>query len=295
MAVLITFFIQYLLAPLIAIVCIFLLDKMSKGKAMLNMKKLLLFIFVMVILLVLPSLLGAVQFEFVWMGLYISIIIYLLFGALFNLFKKSKLFKAIGLNGVDKLVVLAIFIVMCLTAWIYFLVFDLVSDLNYSAWTATLCLWFLVPLFYAFSRKLFLKIPAPFYKSWVVESDLNDDEYWDNVDTFSLMQVTVKIKRTPEEPEYSSFSVKLPKDVTLGRWFNRFIEDQNIRFPNKAIEIENEDQQYGWIFYTSRGLTAPIFTKMLDFDKDVASNRLRNKSTLYIRRVLKDNEMESTV
>ncbi len=292
MAVLITFFIQYLLAPLVAIVCIFILDKMSKGKAMLNMKKLLLFIFVLVILLSLPSLLGAIQFEFVWIGLYISIIIYLVFGALFNLFKKSKLFKAIGLNGVDSLIVLSIFIVMCLTAWIYYLVFDLVSNLNYSAWTATLCLWFLVPLFYSFSRKLFLKIPSPFYKSWVVERDLNDDEYWDNVDTFSLMQVTVKIKRTPGEPEYSSFSVKLPKDVTLGRWFNRFIEDQNIRFPNKAIEIENEDQQYGWIFYTSRWVSAPIFTKMLDFDNDVASNRLRNKSTLYIRRVLKDNEIE---
>jgi hypothetical protein len=106
------------------------------------------------------------------------------------------------------------------------------------------------------------------------------------------MQVTVKIKRTPGEKEYSSFSVKLPRDVTIGRWFNRFIEDQNIRFPNKAIEIENEDQQYGWIFYTSRWLSKPIFTKMLDFDNDVSTNRVRNKSTLYVRRVLKNNEME---
>lgn len=292
MAVLITFFLQYLLAPLIAITCIFILDKISKGKAMLNMKKLMLFIIVTVIILALPSLLGAIRFEFVWVGLYITIIIYLLFGVLFNFFKKSKLFKAIGLNGVDKLVVLAMFIVICLTAWVYYLIFDLVSNLDYAPWTATLCLWFLVPPFYSFSRKLFLKIPTPFYKSWVVERDLNDDEYWDNVDTFSLMQVTVKIKRSPEDPEYSSFSVKLPKDVTLGRWFNRFVEDQNIRFPNKAIEIENVDQQYGWIFYTSRWISAPIFTKMLDFDADVGSNKLRNKSTLYIRRVLKDNEIE---
>jgi len=269
-----------------------LLTKLAKGKAMLSGKKLLLFILVALILLVLPSLIGSVKFEFVWVGLYVSIIVYLMFGAIFNLFKKTKAFKAIGLNEVDNLIVLVIFILMCLTAWIYYLVFDLVSDLNYSAWTATLCLWFLVPLFYAFSRKLFLKIPSPFYKSWVVERDLNDDEYWDNVDTFSLMQVTVKIKRSPGDPDYSSFSVKLPKDVTLGRWFNRFVEDQNIRFPNKAIEIENVDQQYGWIFYTSRWISAPIFTKMLDFDNDVGSNKLRNKSTLYIRRVLKDNEIE---
>ena len=292
MTALITFFLTYLLAPLIAMTCAFLIGKLSKGKAMLNSWKLILFIVLSVFFLVLPSLIGAIKFEFVWFGLYLSIIIYLFLGAIFNLFTKTKMFKAIGLNDVSILVVLVVIIITCLTAWLYYLVFDFVSELDYSAWTATLCLWFLVPLFYVASRKLFLKIPSPFYKSWVVEQDIVDDEYWDNVDTFSLMQVTVKIKRTPEDPEYSSFSVKLPKDVTVGRWFNRFIEDQNIRFPNKAIEIENEDQQYGWIFYTSRWLSMPIFTRMLDFDKEVSANRIRNKSTLYIRRVLKDHDTE---
>lgn len=292
MVVLISFFVKYLLAPLLAIVCIFIITSIAKGKAMINIKKLIVFILCAVLILAIPSLLGAVKFEFVWIGLYVTIIIYLIFGALYNLFTRSKLFKGIGFNDVTGLVVIALFIIMVLTAWVYFLLFDIVSDLDYSAWTATLCLWFLVPVFYSYSRKLFLRIPSPFYKSWVVERDFNDNEYWDNIDTFSLMQVTVKIKRTPNDTEYSSFSVRLPKDVTLGRWFNRFVEDQNIRFPNKAIETENEDQQFGWIFYTSRWLSAPIFTRMLDFDKEVSVNRVRNKSTLYIRRVLKSTEAE---
>jgi len=292
MTALISFFLMYLLAPMIAMACVFLLGKLSKGKAMLNSLKLLIFIFVCVLLLVLPALIGIVKFEFVWFGIYLTIIVYLFLGAMFNLFTKTKAFKAIGLNEVSVLLVLVIVIITTLTAWLYYLVFDFVSDLEYSAWTATLCLWFLVPIFYVASRELFLKIPAPFYKSWKVETDLIDDEYWDNVDTFSLMQVTVKIKRSPEDSEYSSFSVKLPKDVTLGRWFNRFVEDQNIRFPNKTIETENEDQQFGWIFYTSRWLSMPIFTRMLDFDKEVSSNRIRNKSTLYVRRVLKDHDTE---
>lgn len=293
MAALITFFLQYLLAPMIAMACVFLLGKLSKGKAMLNSLKLLVFIIVCVILLVAPALIGIIKFEFVWFGLYLSIIVYLFLGAMFNLFTTTKMFKSIGLNEVSVLLVLVVVIITVLTAWLYYLLFDLVSELDYSAWTATLCLWFLVPLFYAGSRRLFLKIPAPFYKSWIVEPDLVDDEYWDNVDTFSLMQVTVKIKRDPADSEYSSFSVKLPKDVTVGRWFDRFIEDQNIRFPNRTIEIENEDQQYGWIFYTSRWLSMPIFTRMLDFDKEVSANRIRNKSTLYIRRVLKDHDAEA--
>ena len=292
MVVLISFFVKYLLAPLLAIVCIFIITSIAKGKAMINIKKLIVFILCAVLILAIPSLLGAVKFEFVWIGLYVTIIIYLIFGALYNLFTRSKLFKGIGFNDVTGLMVIALFIIMVLTAWVYFLLFDIVSDLDYSAWTATLCLWFLVPVFYSYSRKLFLRIPSPFYKSWVVERDFNDNEYWDNIDTFSLMQVTVKIKRTPNDTEYSSFSVRLPKDVTLGRWFNRFVEDQNIRFPNKAIETENEDQQFGWIFYTSRWLSAPIFTRMLDFDKEVSVNRVRNKSTLYIRRVLKSTEAE---
>jgi hypothetical protein len=292
MAALITFFLQYLLAPMLAMACVFLIGKLSKGKAMLNSLKLLLFIIVCVVLLVAPALIGFIKFEFVWFGLYLSVIIYLFLGAMFNLFTSTKAFKAIGLNEVSVLVVLVIVIITVLTAWLYYLLFDLVSELDYSAWTATLCLWFLVPIFYSASRKLFLKIPAPFYKSWIVEPDLVDDEYWDNVDTFSLMQVTVKIKRQPEDSDYASFSVKLPKDVTLGRWFDRFIEDQNIRFPNRTIEIENEDQQYGWIFYTSRWLSMPLFTRMLDFDKEVSANRIRNKSTLYIRRVLKDHDTE---
>lgn len=292
MAVLISFFVKYLLAPLIAIVGVFILSRIAKGKAMVNLKRLIVFILIMVIILSIPSLIGAVKFEFVWLGLYISIIMYLIFGMLFNFFMRSKAFKSIGFNDVGGLIVIALFIVMSLSAWVYYLVFELVSDLDYSVWTITLTLWFLIPLFYVYSRKLFLRIPSPFYKSWVVERDLNDDEYWDNVDTFSLMQVTVKIKRTTEDQSYSSFSVRLPQDVTVGRWFNRFIEDQNIRFPNKSIEIENEEQQYGWIFYTSRWLSMPIFIRMLDFDKEVSKNRIRNKSTLYVKRVLKNTEVE---
>ena len=140
MAVLISFFIQYLLAPLIAVVCIFIINKYSKGRAMLNNLKLLIFVFAWVILLVIPSLIGAIKFEFVWVGLYLSIIVYLFLGAMMNLFKRTKMFKSIGMNDVNVLYALSILIIVCLSAWIYFFVFNVVSDLNYSAWTSTLCL-----------------------------------------------------------------------------------------------------------------------------------------------------------
>ena len=165
MAILISFFVKYLLAPLIAIVGIFILSGIAKGKAMVNMKRLIIFILIMVVILSLPGLIGASKFEFVWIGLYITIIAYLIFGALFNLFMKTKTFKSIGFNDVAGLIVLTLFIVMSLSVWVYYLVFDMVNNLDYSIWTMTLLLWFLVPLLYVYSRKLFLKIPSPFYKS----------------------------------------------------------------------------------------------------------------------------------
>ena len=293
MTVIISFFVKYLLAPLIAVVGVIVLSSLAKGKALINMKKLILFILIMAVLLALPGILGGFKYEFVWLGLDISIITYLILGACFNLFTKTKAFQAIGFEDFRWIMMLALFISTCLACWGYYWIFFSISRLDYSFWSIFLVLWFFIPLFYVFSRDMFLKIPKPFYKLWMVEKDVKDDEYWNNVDAFRMMQVTVKIKRTQKTGDYSSFNVRLPQDVTLGRWFNRFIEDQNIRFPAKAIEIESESHQYGWIFYTSRWFSIPIFTKMLDFEEDVAKNKIRNKSTIYVRRVLKNKEVEN--
>lgn len=268
----------------------FVINAVAKGKTVLKMKKLIIFILVTSLILALPSLLGFLKYEFIWGGLVITICAYILVGVLFNWFSRSKLFDSIGFKDYQWLILLTLFVIVILATWIYYLVFEWANTLSYALWAMFTVLWFLVPPFYVFARNLFLKIPSPFYKLWIVNNDVNDEEYWNNVDTFRLMQVTVKIKRSPVLKEYSSFSVKLPEDVTLGRWFNRFIDDQNIRFPNNVIELEDENGAYGWILYTNKWLPIPIFTRMLDFDGDVSDNKIKNKSTLYVRRVSISNE-----
>ncbi|WP_194765662.1 TssN family type VI secretion system protein [Tamlana sp. I1] len=290
MNVLLLFFLKYLLAPLLLIAAGFLLSTIAKGKAVLKLKKLVVFILLLSIILALPSLLGWLKYEFIWGGLLISIGYYLAIGALFNWFSRSKAFESIGFKDNKWLVLLGLLITVILAAWIYYLVFSWVNPLGYAIWATLSIFWFLVPPFYVFSRALFLKIPSPFYKLWIMDTDANDEEYWNNVDTFRLMQVTVKIKRASNALEYSSFSVKLPEDVTLGRWFNRFVSDQNIRFPNNIIELEDENGAYGWILYTNKWLPIPIFTRMLDFDEDVIHNKIKNKKVLYVRRVSQGQE-----
>jgi len=290
MNTLFAFFLKYLLAPIIVLIAILIMNNLSKVKGVLKMKKLIIFVLITSLILALPSLLGMLRYEFIWVGLVLTILCYLLFAGLFNWFTTSKTYEAIGLGKNKWHMILALFIAVVLASWIYFLVFSWLSKLNYSVWAMFNILWFFVPIFYVFSRNVFIQIPTAFYKLWTVDIDENDDEYWDNVDTFRLMQVTVKIKRSLTSTQYSSFAVKLPEGVSLGIWFNRFIEDQNIRFPNAVIELENESDHFGWIFYTSKWLPIPLFTRMLDFDGDIRNNKLKNKTTVYIRRVLKNTE-----
>ncbi len=290
MNVLLLFFLKYLLAPLILVVAAFFLNTIAKGKVVLKLKKLVIFVLVSSLILALPCFLGWLKYEFIWGGLLISISYYLLMGILFNWFSQSKAFESIGFKNNKWLILLGLFITVVLSAWIYYLVFSWINTLGYAIWAMLSISWFLAPPFYAFARVMFLKIPSPFYKLWTMENDSNDEEYWNNVDTFRLMQVTVKIKRSPDVSEYSSFSVKLPEDVTLGRWFNRFVSDQNILFPNNVIELENENGLYGWILYTNKWLPIPIFTRMLDFEEDVLRNKIKNKKVLYVRRVSKGSE-----
>jgi len=293
MNVLLLFFLKYLLAPLVMIVAMVVLNTIAKGKAVLKLKKLIIFILLLAIILILPSLLGFLKYEFIWGGLVISICSYLLLGFLFNWFSTTKIFKDIGFKENKWLMLLGLFTAIILASWAYYFVFSWANQLGYELWAMLTVLWFLVPPFYVFSRSMYLQIPSPFYKLWIVDNEINDEEYWNSVDTFRLMQVTVKVKRSPEAKEYASFSVKLPEDVSLGRWFNRFIDDQNIRFPNNIIELEDNNGPYGWILYTNKWLPVPIFTRMLDFEGDVIGNKIKNKTILYVRRVSKNNEDEA--
>lgn len=288
MNALMAFFLRYLLAPLIVIISVIVMNSLSKGKSILKMKRLIIFILTGALILALPSLLGLLKYEFVWGGLIISTITYLILGYCFNLFSKTSLFKTIGYDDRKWLILLGYFVIVVLAAWIYYLVFTWLSKLNYGVWAMTNTLWFFTPVLYVFSKEKFVGVPTAFYKLWVVEKDEKDEEYWNNIDTFRLMQVTIKVKRNINSKRYASFSVKMPEDVTIGRWYNRFVEDQNIRFPNETIELNSGQASYGWIFYTNKWLPFPLFIRMLDFNQNVVKNKIKNKTTIYARRVLQN-------
>lgn len=288
MSALIAFFLKYLLAPIIVIITVIIMNSASKGNSVLKMKQLIVFILILSLILALPSLLGLLKFEFVWGGLILSTIFYLIIGYSCNLFSKTTLYKSIGYDNRKWLMLLGYFVSVVLAAWIYYLVFTWLSKLNYGVWAMSNTLWLFIPILYVFAREKFIAVPTPFYNLWDVTFDNKDEEYWNNMDTFRLMQVNIKLKRDIDSSNFSSFSVKMPKEITIGKWFNRFVEDQNIRFPNDPIILNNVKDEYGWIFYTSKWLPFPLFTRMLDFNEDVVNNRIKNKMTIFARRVIQN-------
>ena len=289
MEALISFFVKYLLVPLLAVVMLFVVNKLAGIKKKIQVKKVIIFVLIVVLILTLPSLFALLKNEFVWGGLVISIISYLILGIGLVYYVKSSYYaKTLGFEDdlQDKAIFfLVLCIAMLVSAWAYYLFFNLLSTLPYASTAMFIVLWFVIPLLYVMARDYYLKFAPVFRTPWVLKSDTTDSSYWERVDTFNLIQVTVRIKKTPDAENYSSYVVKLPMEVPIGKWFDRFIEDQNVRFPESPILTKDENEDIGWVFYTPKWFTIPLFVRFLDPENEAYDNRIKNRQIIYIRRV----------
>ena len=237
MEALISFFVKYLLVPLLAVVMLFVVNKLAGIKKKIQVKKVIIFVLIVVLILTLPSLFALLKNEFVWGGLVLSIISYLILGIGLVYYVKSSYYaKTLGFEDdlQDKAIFfLVLCIAMLVSGWAYYLFFNLLSTLPYASTAMFIVLWFVMPLLYVIARDYYLKFAPVFRTPWVVKSDTTDSSYWERVDTFNLIQVTVRIKKTPDAENYSSYVVKLPMEVPIGKWFDRFIEDQKVLYSPK--------------------------------------------------------------
>ena len=86
---LILFFLKYLLAPLFAMLLLFITSALKSVRQKLSMKKVIVFSLLTGLCLGLPSLFGLLRNEFVWGGLVLTVISYLLLGILFVIVLKA--------------------------------------------------------------------------------------------------------------------------------------------------------------------------------------------------------------
>ncbi|MDY6207107.1 MAG: TssN family type VI secretion system protein [Prevotella sp.] len=289
---LILFFLKYLLAPIVSAVLIIIIGSLKSVKQKLSIKKVIVFSLLAGLCLGFPSLFGLLRNEFVWGGLILTIISYLLFGLLF--LKVLKVFTHTDNGEHNSTLEILLLLASCtIGMWIYYLVFDWASGgLPYTIWAMTSVLWFSIPYFVHISFKLFRDIQPPIYDLWRVNHSSFNRNYWDTFDNFNSKIVRVRIKRNVGDTNYTTFSVRMADGISIGDWFDWFVEDQNKRFPQAKIDITMDNPESGWIFYTSKWFSFPLFIRILDPQQTGAENKVEKNQIIYIKRVKSINHIQ---
>lgn len=283
MNTLLPFFLKYLLAPFLVLIITLIMTQFSSIK--IKTKSAIIFVLVFSLITALPCLFAFFNNEFIWMGLLLSVFYYSILGVVLLYFMNTTMFQNIGIQDSVPAKIFLFLIVTILSSWIYYLVFNYVTISNYAHISMLNVLWMFVPVFFVESKKKFLQIPDPFYEFWRVGNERKDFDYWDNIDKFRLMQVSINIKKKVDSDFFSKFDVKIAQDVNLGNWFDKFIEDQNYRFPNDAIESSAENEDTGWIFYTARYFNYPLFIRNLSPHQTISESKIKNKQIIFAKRV----------
>ncbi|PIN27510.1 TssN family type VI secretion system protein [Prevotella intermedia] len=287
---LIPFFLKYLLAPLLAMIMVFVMGALKSIRQQLSVKRIIVFSLLAGLFLGLPSLFGFLKNEYVWEGLMLTVISYLILGFAYLWALRTFISKK---NDDFFMEILVIVLSGGVGMWIYYLVFDWTSDgLDYAPWAMTAVCWFMIPYFVFRSFKFFQNIQPPIYDLWRINHSGFNRNYWDTLDTFKATTVKVKLKRNVGDYGYAILSVRLAEGIALGDWFDWLVEDQNRRFPQAQIEINMDDAESGWIFYTSKWFKYPLFIRMLDPRCTASENNIKKDQIIYIKRVKSINHIQ---
>jgi len=286
------FFLKYLLAPFLILIITLIMSQFSSIK--LKTKGAIIFVLCFSLIASLPCVFAFFNNEFVWFGLLLSVFYYLILGIALVYFMNTALFQKIGIHNSAPAKIFVFLIAAILSSWIYNLVFNYIAISSYAHISMLNILWIFAPIFFQESKKKYLQIPEPFYEYWRVGKERKDIEYWDNIDKFRLMQVSIHIRKKVNSEFFSKFDVKIAQDVNLGNWFDKFIEDQNYRFPNDAIESSAENEDTGWTFYTAKYFSFPLFIRNLSPHQTISESKLKNKQTIFAKRVALSKQQNET-
>ena len=132
---LIFFFLKYLLAPLLAMVMVFVMGALKSIRQQLGMKRIIVFALLAGLFLGLPSLFGYLKNEYVWGGLVLTVTSYLILGFFYLWALRVVISKKNDDMSIELLVIVLSGII---GMWIYYLVFNWISGgLEYTPWAMT--------------------------------------------------------------------------------------------------------------------------------------------------------------
>ena len=87
-------------------------------------------------------------------------------------------------------------------------------------------------------------------------------------------------------------SARIPEEITLGDWFDWFMQDQAKRSPKTPIEGTGSNKDSGWLFYSPKWFSYPLFIHILNPRLTAGENSVRKGQIIYIKRVFYVNDTQ---
>lgn len=285
------FFIAHLLLPTLLVLLVFPLAFLQKKMPFIKSKEVILYILISGLVLALPGLLGFSGNMFNPYWYLLASLLYFLFG-LIHINQLAKRFRGqdVPLRLSKSFEIILTVFILLFGMYLFAYIFDWLSPFKgYAYLSATASIAYLIPLFFYYSYRQFSQIPYSIYKTWSYEVNRNLIDF-DGVDLKNLKVVTLELTKNIQDGNQFRIKAKtLTTGATFGDWFQKFLEDYNFKNGANTIELQQEDgTYYHWIFYTKRSFFH--FRRYLDFELDMAQNKVRENEVISCRRVIENEQ-----
>lgn len=284
-------FFRYIMMPLFAAIMMFIMVRIRKNKPAIKIRHIIIYVLLCGLCLALPGFLGFTQnlFNPYWyLG---SQILFLGLGILHvNLLHHY--FRKHFSSTTRSMIFEVILTITCMVigGYLFALIFKWVSfELGNPYMAATSLVAFIIPLLFYYCYIAFISIPLDIYKTWRYDPSLKPFDFR-GVDFDRLMVLNVELSKNSEDDKRFQIKAKtLPTEITYGDWFYRVVDDYNHKNPNSKIQLMDQNSSaYYWIFYIKKSFFSA--RKYIDFEKDIATNKIAENQIIICKRVLNHQE-----
>lgn len=277
------FFLEYLLLPILALLWAVGLGHINQKKGLLSLRQLLLVVLLFGLPMGLAGLAGLIEMAFMpwyylgWQAVFLAL----------GVFYVRQLDHLLGEDHRTQALFVHLLtgVILLLGSYLFSLLFNYFSTLQYGLWAATCVLPFYVPLLFVRAFEALVGIPNEIRKIWHYPRHAAE-VVLDDVDPYRLMILAVELHKRPGSGEPPvKVKARTPSDLPFGVWFQKFIDDYNYKFPNEPIQTTNaSEEEYGWLFYHVKPSLFSL-RRYIDTDLSIARNKLTERDLIVAKRV----------
>ncbi|MET4080721.1 hypothetical protein ABIB40_000665 [Pedobacter sp. UYP30] len=276
-----SFFVRYLLFPLVFLIATAIMTIVNKKNKLLSNKRLIIILLITAVSLGIPGLLGFLGLYFMPWGYILCQLIYLILGIMY-VWLAGKYQENELLN--KKLFFFFCTLVSALLGFFLFkLGFNWLNEMDYGIVAASSIFIFFVPIIFWWTYIAYLSIPLEIYKIWEYPL-IADDISMEHLDFNRLLVLELDLYKNTNDMEPLKVKAKAPRNMNFGLWFQKFIDDYNLKFPDAPVHFKSATgENYKWIFYIK-----PSFFKQRSFidpELDIEQNNVTENFTIYAKRV----------